>query len=263
MGTLRQACTGFLAHEGFFLAGGLAFYFGVCFVPLLFLLVSVTGFVLAPHTVTEQIKEFLASNVPVYDDELTRALLRIIATRKQSGILGTSILILFSTQMFAALRFVLNRILAVRGQPLLHGFLFDTAMVLLIGLLFIGNVGTTAVLAWLRLLAASEIEIPAQWMGRMSITVAFFLSIAILYVIYRFFPYRSVCRRAALTGALVASSLWEVAKHLLRLYVVHLGFYDQIYGPLGVLMAFVMFAYYSAIVFVFGAEVVATIDPGE
>lgn len=263
MRTLRQACAGFLAHEGFFLAGGLAFYFGVCFVPLLFLLVSVTGFVLAPQTVTGQIQDFLSSNVPVYGDELTRALLRIIATRKQSGLLGTSILILFSTQMFAALRFVLNRVLGVRGQPLLHGLLFDTGMVLLVGLLFIGNVGTTAVLAWLRLLAASEIDIPAQWMGRMSIPLAFLLSTAILYVIYRFFPSRSVRVQAAVAGALVASSFWEIAKHLLRLYIVHLGFYDQIYGPLGILMAFVMFAYYLAIVFVFGAEVVATIDPGK
>src|SRR5438093_1333935 len=35
---------------------------------------------------------------------------------------------------------------------------------------------------------------------------------------------------------------------------------DQIYGPLGVLIAFVMFVYYTCIVFVFGAAYVASLE---
>ena len=38
--------------------------------------------------------------------------------------------------------------------------------------------------------------------------------------------------------------------------------YDQIYGPLGVLVAFVMFVYYSAIVFILGAEYVGALERG-
>jgi uncharacterized BrkB/YihY/UPF0761 family membrane protein len=38
------------------------------------------------------------------------------------------------------------------------------------------------------------------------------------------------------------------------------GFYDQIHGPLAVLFAFVMFVYYSAVVFVFSAAWVAALD---
>ena len=51
-----------------------------------------------------------------------------------------------------------------------------------------------------------------------------------------------------------------MAKQLFRLYIRQVGVYDQIYGPLGVLVAFVMFVYYSAIVFVFGAAYVASLD---
>jgi uncharacterized BrkB/YihY/UPF0761 family membrane protein len=36
--------------------------------------------------------------------------------------------------------------------------------------------------------------------------------------------------------------------------------YDQIYGTLGVLVAFVMFVYYSAIVFVIGGAYAASLD---
>lgn len=263
MHTIRQACRGFARNQGFFLAGGLAFYFMVCFIPLLFLVASITGFVLSPATVTGQIRDALANTVPVYQGEITRTLLRIIETRRSSGLLATSILILFSTQLFGALRIVLNRVLGVRGQPLLHGFLFDSAMVLLVGVLVVGNVGTTAVLTWLKLVAAREMAVPPYWMGRISIGLGFLFSTTMYFVIYRFFPHRPILLRAALGGALVATGLWEVARHLLRLYVVNLGLYDQIYGTMGVLMAFVMFVYYSAIVFVFGSEIVAALDSGD
>jgi len=263
MRTIRHVLGSFLVHDGFFLAGGLSFYFLTCFVPLLFLMVSLTGFVLSPETVTGQIKEALTQTVPVYQEEITRSLLRIIETRRRSGIAGTIILVLFSTQLFAALRYVLNRVLGVRGQPLWHGMLFDTGMVLVIGVLFVANVGTTAVVAWVKLMTARQVEIPAYWTGRISIGLGFAFAVAMYFLTYRFFPYRTVASRAALAGALVASVLWELAKHFLRVYVLSLGLYDEIYGPLGVLMAFIMFVYYSAIVFIFGAEVVSVTDPGD
>jgi YihY family inner membrane protein len=263
MRALRRIFSGFLDHEGFFLAGGLAFYFLICFIPFLFLVVSSTGYILSPDAVTGQIREALAQIVPVYQEEITRTLLRIIDTRRHSGAVGTIILLLFSTQLFATFRVVLNRVLGGKGHPLWHGMLFDVGMVLLLSLFFVANVGTTAVVAWVKLMAARQMDIPAYWMGRMSIALGLALAVAMYFVVYRFFAYRAVTSRAALAGALVASVLWEVAKHFFRIYVVSLGLYDEIYGPLGVLMAFIMFVYYSAIVFVFGAEVVAVIDPGE
>ena len=36
--------------------------------------------------------------------------------------------------------------------------------------------------------------------------------------------------------------------------ILHVGVYDAIYGPLGALVALGMFAYYSGIVFILGAE---------
>jgi uncharacterized BrkB/YihY/UPF0761 family membrane protein len=36
--------------------------------------------------------------------------------------------------------------------------------------------------------------------------------------------------------------------------------YNEIYGPLAVLVAFAMFVYYSAVVFVFSAAFVAALD---
>lgn len=96
----------------------------------------------------------------------------------------------------------------------------------------------------------------------MSVGLGLGFSTAMYFVIYRFFPNRRVFWGAALGGALLASMLWEAAKQLLRVYIARLGLYDQIYGPLGVLVAFTMFVYYSAVVLVLGAEFVAALERG-
>jgi len=257
---LRQAFSGFFTHQGFFLAAGLSFYFLICLVPLLFLVVSLAGFVLSGEAATRRVLDQLSQIVPIYQKEITRTLNRIVATRQLSGLLGTLILILFSTQLFAALRLVLSRILGVRGRRFWRGMLFDIGMIFVIGVLFFATIAATAVFAWFKAFVFTPAGIPAYWLDWMSVGLSLVFSTAMYFVIYRFFPHRKIFWGAALAGAFVVSVLWEVAKHLLRLYIAQFGLYDQIYGPLGVLMAFIMFVYYSAVVFVLGAELVAALE---
>ena len=259
----RNAFSGFFSHQGFFLAAGLSFYVLICLIPLLFLIVSIAGFVLSSETASRQVINQLTPIVPVYQKELTRAFLRIVATRNLSGILGTVILILFSTQLFNATRLVLDRILGVkRGRGYFKGMLFDTLMVFVIGILFLAALGVTDLFAWFKVFVFRPAQMPPEWIQYMSIGLGLGLSTAMFYLLYHYLPHRWIPRGAALAGALLASALWEAAKQLFRLYIVTVGVYDQIYGPLGALVAFVMFVYYSAIVFILGAEYVGALERG-
>ncbi|MBI4590210.1 MAG: YihY/virulence factor BrkB family protein [Candidatus Rokubacteria bacterium] len=259
----RNAFSGFFAHQGFFLAAGLSFYFLICLIPLLFLIVSLAGFILSSETATRQVVNQLTPIVPVYQKEVTRTLLRIADTRTVSGILGTVILIVFSTQLFAATRLVLDRILGVkRGRGFFKGMLVDTLMIFVIGILCLAALGVTDLFTWLKVFVFRPAKVPPEWVQYMSITLGIGLATAMFYLLYHYLPHRRIPRGAALAGALLASVLWEAAKQLFRLYIVTAGVYDQIYGPLGVLVAFVMFVYYSAIVFVLGAEYVGALEHG-
>ena len=80
------------------------------------------------------------------------------------------------------------------------------------------------------------------------------------YCAYRYVPRRQVRMVPALAGAILASVLWEIAKQLFRLYIQRVSLYNEIYGPLAVLIAFAMFVYYSAVVFVFSGAFVAALD---
>ena len=260
---VRNAFSGFYAHQGFFLAAGLSFYFLICLIPFLFLIISLLGFILSSEQATRQVINQLAPIMPVYQKEIGRILLRIVATRNVSGILGTVILILFSTQLFGASRLVLDRILGVkRGRGFFRGMLFDIFWIFMIGVLFLTALAVTDLFAWAKVFILRPAQMPPEWIHYMGIGLGLALATWMFYLLYRHLPHRPVPRGAALAGALLASVLWEVAKQLFRLYIATVGMYDQIYGPLGVLVAFVMFVYYSAIVFVLGAEYVGALERG-
>jgi membrane protein len=258
---LLRAVRGFWADRGFFLAAGLSFYFLVCMVPMLFIVVSVAGFVLTSESAVRSVLGQVAQTVPVHQREIGDALRRIIATRRLSGVLGTLILIPFSTPLFAALRMIMNDIFAVRrGRGIVHGLLIDLLMVAVMGVLFLASVAITDVFQWLRGALFTPMHMPSRWVRWMFWVLGLGFSTALFYITYRYFPSRRVHAVAALAGAVLATGLWDVAKQLFRWYIASVGVYDQIYGPLGVLVAFIMFTYYTGIVVILGAEYASALE---
>ncbi len=241
IGALRTAAANFRARRGMFLASGLAFNFMVGLIPVLFFFVSVAGFVLSRRTVMDAVLNQLSAIVPVYKNELHEALAAIIRRRRLSGLLGTAVLLVFASQLFNSIRVV------------------DMVMVVAMGVLFLGSLVISDVFGWLKILLFQTMGIPSQWVRSWSLALALTLSTAFFFVPYRYFPHRRVPVGAALAGALLAAVLWEAAKQLFRWYILSFGVYDQVYGPLGVLVALAMFAYYSGVVFILGAEFTAAL----
>jgi YihY family inner membrane protein len=258
---IRGAFSRFFAESGFFLAAGLAFFFLICCIPMTLLGVSTLGFVLSTERAADEVVGQLARNFPVYRREIAMVLLRIVETRALSGIAGTLVLVFFSTPLFGASRLVLHRMLNVKGTGhFLRNLVLDAGLVLLLTmLLFLASV-VTAIFQWFQEFFLEAIGVPWQWLYWTAVAFSLSLSTAMFYFAYRYVPRRQPARIAALPGAILTALLWEVAKQLFRLYIRRVGVYDQIYGPLGVLIAFVMFVYYTCIVFVFGAAYVAALD---
>ncbi len=260
---LRTAVASFRARRGMFLASGLAFNFIVGLIPLLFFVVSLTGFVLSRRAVMEAVLGQLSAIVPVYKNELHDTLAAIIRRRRLSSLLGTAMLLLFASQLFTSIRVVLSDIFGFRGGPgFLRGMLRDMVMVVAMGVLFLGSLLISDIFGWLKILLFQTMGMPSQWVRSWSLALALALSTAFFFVPYRYFPHRRVPVGAALAGALLAAVLWEGAKQLFRWYILSFGIYDQVYGPLGVLVALAMFAYYSGVVFILGAEFTAALMKG-
>jgi membrane protein len=255
MRTLRATIANFRAHRGFFHAAGLAFSFLTCLVPILFFIVSLAGFVLSRKAASEVVLKQLSEMIPVYKDELRVSLAEIIRRRSLSGLLGTGVLLLFASQLFASLRLVLNDIFGFgRGPGLLREIGKDLVLLLMMGILFLGSILVFDLFGWIRLLLLVPSQMPAEWIRSLFIGLGMASSTMLFFVMYRYFPHQRVSAGAALAGALLAGVLWEAAKQAFRWYILRVGVYDAIYGPLGALVALGMFAYYSGIVFILGAE---------
>jgi membrane protein len=254
MRTLRTAAASFRAHRGFFHAAGLAFSFLTCLVPILFFIVSLAGFVLSRKAASEVVLKQLSELIPVYKEELHASLAEIIRRRRLSGLLGTGVLLLFASQLFASLRLVLNDIFGFsRGPGLLREIGKDFVLLLMMGVLFLASILVFDLFGWIRVLLLAPAEMPPRIRSFLhGLAVGF--STMLFFVMYRYFPHQRVSAGAALAGALLAGVLWEAAKQGFRWYILRVGVYDAIYGPLGALVALGMFAYYSGIVFILGAE---------
>ena len=258
---VRSAFSRFFSNDGMFLGAGLAFFVLVTVIPLTLLGVSILGFVLSSEMAANSVVDQLARNFPVYKREIRTALLHIVEARALTGIIGTIILIVFSTPVFGACRLILHRLLQIRIPPSFFRNLFvDSIMVVLVGvLLFLATI-VTWVYHGVQLFVLQQTGTSLALVTAANLGLSLGLGTVLFYLVYRFVPRRVVRPRAALGGAIVAGLLWEVAKQLFSLYIRKVGIYDQIYGTLGVLVAFVMFVYYSALVFVFGAAYVAALD---
>ena len=257
----RGAVSRFIAADGFFMSAGLAFFFLVCLIPLLLLGVSLVGFVLAREEAARHVVGQLAQQFPVYQTQITRVLLRIVETRTASGLLGTGTLVLVSTPLMSASRLILHRLLGVKSDGgFLRNLVRDSWMALLLSLLLF----TVSTMTWLyhafRALAVHSLPLAPRWFELAALPLSLMLSTVMFYCAYRYVPRRQVRVVPALAGAILASVLWEIAKQLFRLYIQRVSLYNEIYGPLAVLVAFAMFVYYSAIVFVFSAAFVAALD---
>jgi membrane protein len=87
------------------------------------------------------------------------------------------------------------------------------------------------------------------------IMVPFLMTWVAFFFLYRFVPKADVTWWAALTGALVAGTLWEAAKWGFDGYVRQYSSLDKLYGSIGVIPIFLTWLYLTWIFVLYGAEV--------
>jgi membrane protein len=261
---IRGAFRYFFEHDGFFLAAGLSFYVVICVVPFLLLVIASSAFLISNEMVLREVVARLGTLLPVYQAEMEAALRAVIAARGVSSLIGTLVLLFFASQLFAATRLVLNRVFQHKGRGLIHGMLFDVAMIVGLTVGFLVSIAITTAFAWVRALAllvgqGPLVPVVLHWAGIL-LTVLF--DTWLFVAIYRFVPNRRIRWSSVIAGALATAVLWELAKQAFRWYIEGAGVYSAVYGSLGVTIALMMWVYYSATVFILGAAFIRGLEEG-
>jgi membrane protein len=202
-----------------------------------------------------------------------RIFTRITERRGQVSLVAIPAFVWFSTRLFAGVRTALNEIYDVSVRPsrlrhpviaYLRGKLRDAGMVLGTLLLFLGNTALTAGLAYLESRGAEVapgLRFWVTWAGRfLGEALAFAFQFLLFYVVYRYASLRRIPGRIALIAAAFSAVCFEVAKRLYGLYLAHLASFESMSGggQLGAMGLFVLWVYYTAIVFLLGGVVAET-----
>jgi membrane protein len=256
----RAVILSFSEDDCGFFAGAVAYQIFFALIPLLALLVGVLAFAYGPDRAERDLIDILREVYPSATSQETRIAHELVQGRALSlsvGVIGT----VFSTM---AIHGALDRALAmilgregrrsfVRGHLEAAGFVAVLAVLALVsfGLSF----GTAAV---------SDVLVGAGFGGVVWVAVRLLSPLAGLavgfiffFVVYRSVPRRRPSRAAAAEGALVSAVLWEVAKLAFGYFTRALALFAA-YGPLAFAAGLLTWIYVTAVIILFGAEVIKT-----
>lgn len=116
-------------------------------------------------------------------------------------------------------------------------------------------IATPILLERARLSALTEIWAPIRWM------LVWLMTAGAFAILYRFAPCRARARwRWVVLGSLLAAGGWLVGSLAFSVYVSRVAHFDATYGPLGAVIAFMLWVWFSIMAVLVGAELNAEVE---
>ena len=260
---LRQVVAAWLDDYGPSMGAALAYYTMFSLAPLLLIVIAVAGLVFGEDAARGEIRAQLSGLMGDAGAAAVQGLLSSVhkpAEGVAATALGVLLLLLGATTVFGELQDALDRIWRVPARRhrsgwlvLVRARLLSFGMILAIGFLLMVSLLLSAVLA-----SMGRWWGPAfgEWvaLAETSNAIGSFVMVAVMFaLIYKIMPRVRVDWRDVWIGALVTALLFTLGKALIGLYVGHSGIASG-FGAAGSLVVVLVWVYYSAQIFLLGAE---------
>jgi len=270
---LWKAHLNFQDHEGTLSAAGIAYYVALSFFPLLLVLVAGLSAVFEwtqfGQSALQALRDAIAQQAsPDLAQQVDRTLKVVSARAPAGGPIGFVVLVVSAIAIFAQLDAAFDRIFRMPHDP--HATWMDwfkrlifqrlKALGMLVGIGgFIVMVMITSTV-WLAVQHALEPHVQmGTWGERLtSLWINLGLNLFAFTIIYRAVPRPNIRWLEALRGGFLTAVLWEAGRQALTAYLIHLNYPNE-YGIVGSFIAVMLWAYYAALVILFGAEYVRVI----
>ena len=244
------------------LGASLAYYTLFALAPMLLIAIAIAGQAFGREAVRGQLVGEIDG---LLGREAASAIQTLLqgATRSGSGILATIVggvtFILTSTGAFLELQTAFNTIWRVKPKPGagLKRFLLNRAQ-------SFGLVLSVGFLLLVSLLISAALSAAADWLERQApIAAAFWVVVNLLVslgvitvlfaLLFKYLPDVELGWRDVWTGAIATSVLFTVGKFFIGLYIGRSSTASS-YGAAGSILVLLLWVYYSAQIFLFGAE---------
>lgn len=254
------------------LGAAIAFFASFSLAPLLIIATSIAGFILGEDVVRERV--FLEIDKAL-GPEVLGYVERVIENSFQpqnnlfAVISGVVILLFISIGLFNQLQTAMDQIFKAppkkekRWLIFLRDNLVSFILVLSTGLLLFATVLADTVLSFVGGYVNEVIPLNIGTAFFLDSLLSFVLTVCVFALFYRVLPTIKIEWRHILPGALFTAILFEIGKYVMTLFF-GMSRIATIYGVAGSLVLLLFFLFFSAQIFLFGAEfikVIAGIDP--
>jgi membrane protein len=254
-GMVKQAGSEWWNDKAPRLGAALAFYITFSLAPLLVLVVAIAGFAFGREAAAGQLTDQLRDLVGEQGGAAIQSMIAN-ASKPSTGVIATvtsAVVLLFGAAgLFGQLQDALNTIWEVNPPgggiwAIIKRRFLSFSMVLGTSFLLLASlVVSTALSAITRWIDGGVAQIG-------HFLLSFFIITALFAMLFRFLPDTEVSWRNVWFGAFVTSLLFNIGKHLIGLYLGRSAV-GSAFGAAGSLAVLLTWLYYSAQIFLFGAE---------
>jgi len=257
------ACRSYSQHGCMNLSAALAFYTILSLIPFLFLLVSVSAFLLGSSDEAHRLVEVLLNALFPRTGSLIFQEVQAISQRARVlGLIGILSMIWTASVFFSSLEKAMKAVFRIdQKRPFWKSRLLALGMIPAAGTVFFlsllvtalsGVMGTVEfVLFGINLAHLRLFEFLLGYM------VPYIILVLALTAIYKFIPNTDISYRHALAGGITCAFLFELAKHFFTWYIGGAQQYSIVYGSLEAIVILVLWAFYSSSILLFCAELVS------
>jgi membrane protein len=261
---LKGTTENWLEDQASSISAALAFYCAFSLAPLLIIIVAIAGWIVGGEVAYSYVGSQLTMLFGRQSAELVLEAMR--GAQTADGMLATVVsvlmLVIGASTVFAALESALQQVWGGRKalsrdwRGFVRARLISFGFILAIGFLLLVSLTLTTALAALRGYVLRHFEGLVSLLASLDFFISIALGTGLVALMYRYLPAKRLAWRHVIVGAMVTALLFHAGRWAIGLY---LGRATQptAYGAAASFAALLLWLYYSAQIFLFGAEFTA------
>jgi len=259
-----QTLKSFRANQGLLLAGAVAYYALLSIMPLLILTVIAVSHIIDQAQLLQTVGRYLEWLIPGQSGVIVEELGKFLEHRDVISWVLLATMLFFSSLAFTVLENAMSVIfhhrVAIHRRHFLVSAVIPYCYILSLAL---GLMLVTLVAGSLRTVGQEQVEfLGYTWsLGGVSGALLYLLGVAgeifVVTSIYLVMPVGRLSLSHALIGAVTATVLWELTRHVLVWYFATLSQIGTVYGSLTTAIVFLLSLEIAATLLLFGAQVIA------
>lgn len=259
---LRMSFDSWLDHRDSSRGAALAFYTLFSLTPILILSIAIAGYFFGAEAAQGQIITQIQNLVGKNGAQAIQALLAA-ARDPEAGlfatVIATGLLIVGATSVFAELKSTLDDIWNTEKPTasgislLLKTRLLSLSLVLVLAFLLLISLVVSAALAMLQQYVGGIWSSSAMLFKVLSSAFTFMVISCLFGMIYKLLPDAPLSWHDVIVGSLFTAALFTLGKYFIGLYLGNSSI-DSSFGAAGSVVVLMLWVYYSAQIFFFGAE---------